>query len=322
MAKSRITLIGLNTIGASVGLALRHQPGNYEVVGHDADPDLTRRAKQIDAVDRTEWNLHRACMGASLLITSVPLGELRELLEEVHEDLAEGATIFALTEVMREAQALTVGVLPDHLHFIPGHPILTLVGGSLEPRRDLFEKSPFCVATDVETEGGAIELINNVVGRLGATPLYMDAIEHDGVISLVDHLPTLFGLTLLQTATSTPGWRDGQKLAGRRFAAGTEVGEDAATLATTLFANRENILQRLLAFDEVLDEWRQMLRNEDFDTLQARIDTLLGAREQWERQAKLRDWEDRLDVETEEQPGMLRQMFFGNLTRNRYRPDD
>ena len=80
MAKPIISIIGLGLTGTSVGLGLQRTPGEFEIVGHDKDPDATGAAKKLGAINRGEWNLHRAYENADLVVLAVPLSELDELL--------------------------------------------------------------------------------------------------------------------------------------------------------------------------------------------------------------------------------------------------
>lgn len=326
MAKSRITLVGLGLTGASLGAALQREPLDFEIVGHDKEPEQMALAKRLGGVQRTEWNLHRACTGASLVILAVPLNEVPELLEQIEEDLAEGAVIFGLGDVMQPLLDLARRALPAHLHFVAGHPIYTGLGTALQPRADLFEEIQFCIGSDAETDPDALELVNNLVTRVGATPLYVDVTEHDGIVSLVEHLPRLMGAALMQVSSASPGWRDGKKLAGKQFAVSTDIGANGEALARTLFANRENVLRSLDQVEAVLREWRQWLATEDEAALQSALTTAVEERIRWERQASLKDWDRVVEFEQEAQPGFLQQMFFGGLmggrSRNQKRSDE
>jgi prephenate dehydrogenase len=317
MAKSRITIIGLGLTGASIGAALQREPLGFEIVGHDREPELAAAAKKMGAVQRTEWNLHNACNQASLVIATVPLDEMPELIEQIHEDLSEGAVIFCISDVMQPMLDFAQRALPAHIHFIVGHPIYTGMGTLLDPRADLFEGIQFCVGADVETEPGALELVNNLISRIGATPLYVDVAEHDGIIALVDHLPRLIGAALMYASSATPSWRDSKKLAGRQFAQSTDIGPNGKELARTLFSNRENILRSLGQLEDLLKSWQQILANEDEESLRTLLTTAAEERVRWERQAQLKDWNRVVEFEKEDQPGMLRQMFFGGLMGNR-----
>jgi prephenate dehydrogenase len=317
MAKSRITIIGLGLTGASMGAALQREPLGFEIVGHDREPELAAAAKRMGAVQRTEWNLHNACDNASLVIAAIPLDEMPELLEQIHEDMHEGAVIFCISDVMQPMLDLAQRMLPAHIHFVVGHPIYTGLGTLLDPRADLFEGIQFCIGTDVETESGALELVNNLISRIGATPLYVDAVEHDGIIALVEHLPRLVGAALMYTSSATPSWRDSKKLAGRQFAQSTDIGPNGKELARTFFSNRENILRSLGQLEDLLKSWRQTLATEDEESFSKILTTAAEERVRWERQAQLKDWDRVVEFEKEEQPGMLRQMFFGGLMGNR-----
>lgn len=317
MAKSRITIVGLGLTGASIGAALQREPLGFEVIGHDREPEAAAAAKKMGAVQRTEWNLHNACDNASLVIVAVPLDEMPELLEQIHEDLREGAVILCICDVMQPMLDFARRALPSHIHFIAGHPIYTGLGTVLEPRADLFDEIQFCIGADVETEPGALELVNNLISRIGATPLYVDATEHDGIIALVEHLPRLVGAALMVASSATPSWRDSKKLAGRQFAQSTDIGANGKELARTLFVNRENLVRSLDQFEDLLKSWRQLLAAEDEESLRALLTSAAEERVRWEQQARLKDWDRVVEFQKEDQPGMLRQMFFGGLMGNR-----
>ncbi len=318
MTKAKITIIGLDLLGQSLGLALKQSDGDFILVGHDPDPDATRSAKRAGAVDRTEWNLHNACDEASLLITTTPLQELEELLRQVQEDLAPGAVIVAVTDVLGPAQEIARRALSGG-HFVAIHPVLTQVGELLAPSGQLFQGAQICIASSLETAPAALELINNLVGSLEAKPLYIDPTEHDGIISLLEQLPKLMGAALMQVSSQASGWRDGQKLAGRTFAHSTDVGEDAAALATALHANRLHLSRSLDALEEALAHWRGLLEQADRAALEEGLAQVVEQRRQWARNVELKEWEPPLTPPTEDQPGLFRQMFFGDLFRSRRR---
>ncbi len=321
MAKSQITIIGLGLAGASLGLALRQGESDFEVVGHDKNPETAGAAKQIGAVDRTEWNLHRACTGAGLVIIDTPLAELKEVLGHIVEDLSAGAVVLALSDVMQSALEIGTAALKSHT-FVVAHPIMNQVGGPLEARANLFAKSQFCIGAHVETAPEALELVNNLALRADATPFYIDPTEHDGMIALLEQTPRLLAGALMQAGSSSAGWRDGKKLAGRAFANSTESAEDPAALAGSLFANRENLLRSLGQVEETLEKWRALLNAENETALLTALTEMNDQRQRWMRDVQLQAWEAQEEPVKESQPGLLRQMFFGNLFGGRRKPGE
>ena len=93
MAKPIISIIGLGLRGASMGSALQREDGNFEIVGHDKAPEAAQAARKQGAVQRTEWNLHRACDGADMVLAAVPSSELGELMQQIAEDLKPGSCV-------------------------------------------------------------------------------------------------------------------------------------------------------------------------------------------------------------------------------------
>lgn len=319
MAKPKITIIGLGIIGTSLGLGLQREPGNFEIVGHDKDAENTARARQLSAVQRTDWNLHNACEGAELILFTLSLTELEETLPHIREDLRPETLLFAVTNVMQPTIDLAAKQLPPETHFVVGHPILTGIGAPLTARADLFDEVTFGLAPGQHTDPSAVQLASDFVERLGAKPLFVDAREHDGIIAGVEHLPQLLAATLMRLSASGPGWREARRLAGRTFAQATELDGSASQLFGALLNNRENLLQRIDQLQQELATWRELLEQEavaeEKHPLLTILEQVVEQRQLWEAQAFLKRWEDMTTTSnsTPEGRGMFRQMFFGNM---------
>lgn len=322
MAKARITIIGLGLTGSSIGAALKAEASDFEIMGHDKEPSAAAEAKRRGHVDRTEWNLYRSIAGAGLIILAIPVQEIPEILEMVKDDLPPGTVILCISDVMQPVLDFGQRLLPDQVHLVVGHPVLTGLGSDLDPSAALLREIPFCIAGTMETSPEAMELVNNLVQRIEATPIYLDPTEHDGLVALVAHLPRLLGAGLMAASSRSATWRDGKKLAGRHFAQSTDFGHNGRELVRTLFVNRENVLRSLTAVEEVLQDWRAMLEQEDEVGLEKALLSATEERIRWAQQARLQDWDRVVQVDQEEGQSFMRQMFFGNLFGglNRRRP--
>ena len=234
MAKPKITIIGLGVTGASMGLALQREETDFEIVGHDKSQEATGAARKLNAVNRTEWNLHSACENADLIITAVPLLELDELYGQIAEDLKPGCMVLGVVSLMQPALAIADRHMPEHAHFVAGHPVLTGVGGSLTIRADLFENIVFSLAGGVNTDPSALQLASDFIDRVGSTPLFVDAVEHDGIMAGVEQMPRVMAAALMRMTATSPGWTEARRLAGRQFAQSTELGGSADQLVSSL----------------------------------------------------------------------------------------
>jgi prephenate dehydrogenase len=320
MAKPKITIIGLDVIGASLGLALQKEPGNFEIVGHDKNADHTAQARRLNAIQRSDWNLHNACEGAELILLTLSLSELEETLPHIRDDLRPETLLFAVTNVMQPSIDIAAKLLAPETHFVVGHPILSGIGAPLSVRADLFDEVTFGLAPGRNTEPSAVQLASDFVERLGAKPLFVDAQEHDGIIAEVEHLPQLLAATLMRLSAKGAGWREARRLAGRTFAQATELDGSAADLFGAIQSNRANLLQRIEQLQQELFTWRELLEvnptAEEKHPLLTVLEQVVAEREQWEAQAFLKRWDDPVTAAITpptESRSMIRQMFFGNI---------
>jgi len=338
MAKPIITILGLGTLGASLGLALQRSAAQAEIVGHDKVPEASQLARKNNVVQRVEWNLHAACEPASLIVLAMPVGEIAETLELIREDVQPNALVFVLSDVLQPAAQMIEEKLGGSAggpgasrgHAVVGHPIISGVGGPVAPRADMFDKTTFVVAAGAATDPSALELAANFVESIGAQPLFMDPVEHDGLIAGVEQLPQLLGLATVHMLAAAPGWTEARRLAGRTFAQSTDSGRSAENLYAAMRGNRANLLMRLEQFERELAAWKTWLTADgqadgeadggagdetDGHPLQAAIEDSRAERERWVEQAQLHDWgvgEPAIDAGAQPSGGLLRQMFFGS----------
>lgn len=316
MANPRVTLIGLGLTGSSLGLALMQSGSPLEIVGHDKEPTIAQEARRRNAVHRVEWNLYKACESASMIVLAIPLNEVEATLELLRGDIPPTTMVLVLNGVLGPVLRLLATKLPTHTNAVVGHVILNGVGSQLTPRADLFRKAIFCLAAGATTNPDALQLASDFAESAGAQPLYVDPDEHDGIVAEVDALPRLLGAALFHMASSAPGWREAQRLAGVAFTRMTQPDRSAAGLYAELTTNRANVLQRLDQLMVELAAWRQWLTTETPDDathpLQVALTDAEAGRLTWEGQALTHDWEPAADRPTPtEGGGMLRQLFLG-----------
>lgn len=331
MSKPKITIIGLGVRGASLGLGLQRETGNFEIVGHDKDHQVAQQARKQGAVQRSEWNLHNACENADLIAITAPLSELSELFTHIREDLRPNTLVFAIVNVMQPAIELAAKQLPSETHFVVGHPVLSGVGGALAVRADLYQDVTFSLAPGLHTDPSAVQLASDFVERVGAKPLFVDAQEHDGIMAAVEQLPQLLAAALMRFSSASPGWREARRLAGRQFAQATELDASAPQLFGAIFANRANLLARIDQLQQELNSWRDLLRaelpsdapNGAKHPLLDELEKVAVERLQWEGQAMLKRWDETPSpAESAEASGMLRQMLFGGFKSKRSSPPE
>jgi len=337
MTKPRITLIGLGDTGKNIGLGLLKEPGDFEVVGHDRNTDAETEAKRIGAVHRTEWNLHTAVEGASLVVLALPLPDIISTFGHIADDLAPTTLVFAVNSLLQPVTEAAAALLPNHHRVVAGHPVILKPSGtvSAEALRNVI----FCLAVAPHTDPASVELASDLVERVGATPHFVDIAEHDGIVAGVEQLPQLLGAALMSVSTGGSGWKEARQLAGRRFVQASGLIGEPDAAAAAFVQNRAALLQRIDEMQRELAQWRTLIESAELPAIAAAtpdtgrqsaaespavpsplLDALQRAAEEqetWRAQSDAQSWESEPEPASAPGGGLLRQLFLGNIGRRK-----
>ncbi len=324
---TRVAIIGLGCVGSSIGLALRRRSPSLDVIGHDIEPAVARRAAQIGAVTGTHWNLPATCEGASLVILALPLPAVRETMEALGPHLEEGCVVTDTAPLKVPVLQWARQYLPPRVQFVTGFPIPGPKADLRDPlqgpeaaRADLFEGGFYCVMPAPDTPPEAVNALLALAEVLKARPFFLDPVENDGLQAGAVDLPHLIALALLRTLVDAPGWADMRKIAGYDFASLTgplEAGPASAWRAAA-FLNRENLLQRLDMFLEELRHLREWILAGDEEAVENAYARAIEGRSRWlqERAQGMPEVGEPL-VEVPTMGDQMAQIFFGGLFRRR-----
>lgn len=302
----QITLLGLGTLGISLGLALRRAVPEARLVGHDPDHERAREALRRKAVDRTNWNLSGACEEADLILLTLPLGEIETTLRAIAPALKEGTLVMDTAELKVPVMAWAQTYLPSSVPFVGGHPILRPDVGE-EPDPERFRDALFCLTPPAQAPSWAVEAAAGLAHRIGARPFFIDPVEHDGWMAALEQLPALLGTALLSVWSAAPARREMPQAIGSRFARITADLPDAPSGRLAATANREALLYWLDRLVETLGRLRRALTDEEDEAaLEELFRTAVQTRDHWlkSRQESLQA----LPVPAD-QPGLLETML-------------
>lgn len=320
-SKPRVSIIGLGMIGSSIGLALRQAEVTSAVIGHDIAQPVANQAKKMEAVDKVHWNLISACDESDLIILALPLEAVGETMGFIGPELKPGAVVFDTASLKRPVMDWAAEHLTDSVHFVGGDPILNTAyserWGVEAARADLFQGGLFCLVPSPKASEAAVKLVTDLVTILGATSLFMDAAEHDGLVGGVEHLPSILALAMLETVIDRPAWRELRKVAGPGFEASTQLVMPNSPDSSELYLlNRDNLLRWIDTLSASLGSVRELLAGEDAEALAERFSRALEERQKWMADRTRGDWTEGVRVEMPE-PQSFMQSLFGSFWRRK-----
>jgi prephenate dehydrogenase len=310
-----IFIIGLDQIGASIGMALANSELEVRRTGYDPDGKLARNAHQLGAVDQVVSLPVKACEVADVVVIATSSIDVRDYLEMLGEKLKAGTMVLDTSPFKAHHATWASELLPEERHYIGALPtigpeaLLTETPDLRTPRADLFQGGLLAMVVPPETSEEAVTLALKLARVIGATPFFIDPLEHDAVIATVQGLPYLMATALMQMAARAHNWREIQRIAGRFFVNATRIdpSQSITTQASILHLNRDVVINKLNEFTDELMRLRDLISREDHKALDEYLVEALKAQDSWFTIRRSGDWADQDLPSTEriERPGFL-----------------
>ena len=319
MKAQTISILGLGRIGASIGLALQASEFELEIIGYDEDRDSGRRAKEIGAVDKLNWNLLNAATSADIVVLTLPFKNLENTLRLIGDDLSPHTLVIDLGSLK------SPGLKWAEQYIKRGHYVgasLVLAASTLTDSRlsieaanaRLFEESVFCITPSPSAEPKAVETAVNFGRLLGATPFFLDAMEYDSLMHGVETGPGLLAAAMFRAVQQSPGWRDMLRFAGLPFALSTTAldNEDLPYLA---LQDKEASLRWIDGVLNELKEVRRWVAEGELERLDLILDELAIERARWLNNRTKNDWTEDVGRPALNQRGGIGGQLFGMFGR-------
>jgi prephenate dehydrogenase len=297
----QITILGLGRTGASIGLALAEIKDRARRVGNDREPGVARKAEKLGAVDKIAFNLPSAVREADIVIMALPVDEVQETMKFIAHDLKQGAVLIDTSPVKEAAMGWAKEYLAGKGRYFIGltpspNPAILLESGEdvEDARGDLFKNSLMLVSSLPGIDESALDVAAQLVQAMGATPLFSDAVEADGLMAACQIMPRLVSAALVNTTIDQPGWRETRKLAGQVYAQMTGPAlypEESKALGQAALLNAANTVRMLDLLIAELGDIRDAVESRNADTLRERLEHAMKGRAEWLRQRIEANWE-------------------------------
>jgi cyclohexadieny/prephenate dehydrogenase len=267
---SRVAIVGLGLIGASLARAIRANLPTVRLTGHDADPIVRETARRINLVDDIADHAGAAVSDADLVILCVPVGAISTVALEIAPDLPAEAIISDVGSSKASVLAALQAALPAHA-IVPAHPVAGTENSGPEAGFATLFNGRWCILTPPsDADPLAVERVAELWRRIGAQVEMMDAAHHDLVLAVTSHLPHLIAYTIVGTASDLEGVTQSEviKYSAGGFRDFTRIAASDPTMWRDVFlSNREAVLEMLQRFSEDLTALQRAIRWGDGDAL-------------------------------------------------------
>ncbi len=261
----KIAVLGLGLIGGSLALAFRQADLAKQIAGYDANPNVTLRAKEREAITDICATVEEAVQEADLVVLATPVLAIPELLERISLVLKPGALVTDTASTKAQVLAWARALLPANVVFVGGHPMAGRECSGIEAAEvGLFEGCIYCLTPTEQTPSKAITRLSEVVTRMGAYPLALDAGRHDRLVAGISHLPFVLSTALVQTLGAAKDWPEMATLAASGYRDMSRLAAGSPTMYRDIcLTNKEAILGWIDAVALQLDTIRSLIATSD-----------------------------------------------------------
>ena len=277
-----VTIIGLGLIGGSIGLALRQKErSEWEIVGYSHRQETVAKASSSGAIERGETNLKDAVRKADFIIIATPILTIKEIFSEIALHLPAGCIVTDTASTKVQVMKWAKEMLPPTVDFIGGHPMAGKeTYGIQAAEAELFRGCTYCLTSSEKVTPKSIDTVMSMVKKLGATPFFIDAQEHDNLVARISHLPILLSAALVSLTTKNPSWSKMSKLAASGYYDLTRLASGNPEVnAHICLSNQESIVDSIDKFSQELEMYRRMVARGDKHLKQAFTDANKARRE-------------------------------------------
>lgn len=264
--KNKVAVIGLGLIGGSLALEFKKR-FDSTVFGVDVSIENSKKALELGIID--EISDLSVVESADVVVIAIPVNHAPHLALRVLDLVKEDALVFDVGST-KENICKKVVKHSKRVNFVAVHPIAgTEFSGPEAAIYNLFDGKVNIICDKGLSSEKSIEKTLEIFDGLNMRTIFMDSKEHDKHIAYVSHLSHIssfmLGKTVLEIEKDEKNIFD---MAGSGFESTVRLAKSSPKMWSPIFVgNKKNILTSLDGFINNLQEFRELIENEDTEAL-------------------------------------------------------
>ncbi|SFN37764.1 prephenate dehydrogenase [Chitinophaga sp. YR627] len=261
------TIVGTGLIGGSLAITLKEKGVANWIIGVDQSEANLVKAQELKIIDEGA-SLKDAMQRSKLIILAIPVDALLQILPTVMDNAGPEHVIMDVGSTKEKILQLVAGH-PNRGRFVAAHPMAgTEYSGPEAAIKNLFTQKTMVLCDVKNSDEDALEVIENLVDKLQMRLVYMNGVEHDLHTAYVSHISHITSFALALTVLEKEK-EQGRifELASGGFESTVRLAKSSPDMWVPIFKhNRNNVLDVLDEHINQLQQMKQLLENEDYDT--------------------------------------------------------
>jgi prephenate dehydrogenase len=263
MTFSRVAIIGVGMIGASLARALKKHSLADELVGCGRGKKNLELALERGYVDSLSHDPAEAAGGADIVVLATPVETLEEIAANIAGSLMTGALVMDVGSIKGELVSRIQALMPEGVEFVGCHPIAgSEQAGAAASVEDLFSGAKCIITRTGSNTDANVSRAREFWEAIGSVVRVMDPLEHDKLLGLVSHFPHLVAYAMINAIEDRA--EGAIALSGAGLKDTTRIAMSPAFLWRDIsLMNRGNVLPVLDTFIDEIGKIRKCLEEGD-----------------------------------------------------------
>lgn len=262
-----VTVVGTGLIGGSLAMSLKEKGVANWIIGVDQNESNLQRAQELKIIDEGAL-LQDAMQRSELIILAIPVDALLLIMPSILDSAKPGHVIMDVGSTKEKILQLVAGH-PNRGRFVAAHPMAgTEYSGPEAAVNNLFTQKTIVLCDVKNSDEDALEVVENLVDKLQMRLVYMNAEEHDLHTAYVSHISHITSFALALTVLEKEK-EQGRifELASGGFESTVRLAKSSPDMWVPIFKhNRHNVLDVLEEHIHQLQQMKQLLEQEDYET--------------------------------------------------------
>jgi prephenate dehydrogenase len=260
-------VVGVGLIGGSLALSLKEKGVANWIIGVDYNAENLAKAQELKIIDEGS-TLEDALERSQLIVLAIPVDALLQTLTSILDKVEPHHVIMDVGSTKQKLLQLVAGH-PRRGRFVAAHPMAgTEYSGPEAAVRNLFHQKTMVLCDVKSSDEDALEVVESMVDKLSMRIVYMNAEEHDLHTAYVSHISHITSFALALTVLKKEK-EQGRifELASGGFESTVRLAKSSPDMWVPIFKhNRNNVLDVLEEHINQLQQMKQLLQAEDYDT--------------------------------------------------------
>lgn len=283
MKLRKIAVIGVGLIGGSIALGLKKQLGDkITIYGSCSSLKKSQQIKKEGIIDEILKN-KKIPHDLELLIIATPILTSQNIIKNLPLPNSSNCLVIDVGSTKKSICKLVEQISNSNLSFIGTHPMAGKEKSGFENADpNLFKNKPWIICLTKKTKEGHLRLVKSLIKTLGTKPIIMEAKTHDKICAWASHLFLALSSILVSVIIKQNIRRKVSQIASTGFQDTTRLAShDAKMKKDILLTNKENVINCLLKVKEEIDDFIEILRENNGSRILNYLKEAKEIRDKW-----------------------------------------